>query len=316
MNRRALLRYVSMSALLGLTPVARAQGVAASRLLLVHGRAQEGKDPQKLKEEWVRALNRGAAKSGGALASRVDVAFPFYGDLLDSYARQMDIPLTTDIQARGNVNEDFLRFQADVAESIRLGARIPEEKVLQEFDGTPAERGPLNWKWVQAILRAIDKNGGGMNQATLELFTRDVFLYTTRAGVRAEVDRVVSKVLTDEPTIVVGHSLGSVVAYSVLRADRRLKVPLLVTVGCPLAVRAIRDQFRPLRFPDPVTAWFNAYDPRDVVSLYPLDADNFPVMPAVENKGDVSNSTDNRHGIDGYLDDRTVAQRVIAGLVS
>jgi hypothetical protein len=315
-KRRQVLAYLSASALSGVIPGVRGQPVVASRLLLVHGRAQQGKDPKKLKEEWVTALNRGAAKFGGSLAASVDVAFPFYGDLLDSYAKQMDIPLTSEIQTRGDKNDEFLRFQFEVAESIRKAARIPEDKVNSEYEGNVQERGPLNWKWVQAILRSIDKNGGGMNQATLEIFTRDVFLYTSRAGLQAEINRLVAKLLTEEPTVVVGHSLGSVVTYSVLRNDTRaLKVPLYVTVGCPLGVRAIRDQFRPLRFPDPVSAWFNAYDPRDVVALYPLDAANFPVTPAVENKGDVDNYTDNRHGIIAYLDDKVVAQRIISKLV-
>lgn len=314
-KRRQVLAYLSASALSSIISGVRGQPTLASRLLLVHGRAQQGKDPAKLKAEWVAALNRGAAKFGSSLAG-IDVAFPFYGDLLDSYARQMDIPLTSEIQARGDKNDEFLRFQYEVAQSIRLGAGIPDEKVNAEYKGDVQERGPLNWKWVQAILRSIDKNGGGMNQATLEIFTRDVFLYTRRASVRAEIDRLVVKELTDEPTVVVGHSLGSVITYNVLRNDpRALKVPLYVTVGCPLGVRAIRDEFRPLRFPNRVAAWFNAYDPRDVVALYPLDAANFPVTPAVENKGDVDNYTDNRHGIVAYLDDKTVSQRIISKLV-
>jgi len=109
--------------------------------------------------------------------------------------------------------------------------------------------------------------------------------------------------------------LGTVVAYSVLCTDRRsLQVPLFATVGSPLAVRAIGDQFRPLRSPAPVSAWYNAFDPRDVVALYPLDASNFPVQPAIVNYGNVKNSTDNRHGIVGYLDDREVAKRVLDAL--
>jgi hypothetical protein len=51
-----------------------------------------------------------------------------------------------------------------------------------------------------------------------------------------------------------------------------------------------------------------------VVALYPLDADNFPVDPAVENHNGVLNSTDNRHGIDGYLDDQKVASRIATAL--
>ena len=165
---------------------------------------------------------------------------------------------------------------------------------------------------MQATLRAIDKYGGGAGQKTLETFTRDVFLYTTRAGVRDEIDAIVAAKLTEQPTVVVGHSLGTVVAYSVLRRDTRaLKVPIYVTVGCPLAVRSIRDQFRPLRTPKLIAAWYNAFDTRDTVALYPLDRTNFNVDPGViENKTDVRNPTENRHGISGYLGDKDVARRI------
>jgi hypothetical protein len=132
--------------------------------------------------------------------------------------------------------------------------------------------------------------------------------------VRDEIDAVVAAKLTEQPTVVVDHSLGSVVAYSVLRRSDRAHVPLFVTVGCPLAVRAVRDQFRPLRSPAAVSAWYNAYDSRDVVALYPLDADNFPVQPAISNYGKVRNSTDDRHGIDGYLDDPDVAKHILDAL--
>jgi pimeloyl-ACP methyl ester carboxylesterase len=173
----------------------------------------------------------------------------------------------------------------------------------------------LNWEWVQAILRAVDMHGGGMSQSALEMFTRDVFLYTTRAGVRDEIDRIVAAALTEQPTVVVGHSLGSVVAYSVLVTDRRaLRVPLYLTVGCPLGIRAIRDQFRPLKFPVPVKSWYNAFDTRDVVALNPLDRSNFPVNPDIVNYSSVRNQTDNRHGIVGYLDDSAVADKILSAL--
>jgi hypothetical protein len=102
-----------------------------------------------------------------------------------------------------------------------------------------------------------------------------------------------------------------VVAYSVLREDSRsLQKPCFFTLGCPLGVRPIRDQFKPLKFPKVAKAWYNAYDARDVVALYPLDPDNFPVTPAVTNYSRVKNHTGNRHGIVGYLDDPTVSQAI------
>jgi hypothetical protein len=66
----------------------------------------------------------------------------------------------------------------------------------------------------------------------------------------------------------------------------------------------------PLVRPGNPEAWLNARDPDDVVALFPLDGAHFHANPAVENKSDVDNTTDNKHGIDGYLDDAVVAARI------
>ena len=316
MNRRELLSVVGASFAASRLSRAQAADPHPVRLVLVHGRSQQGRDPAELQSIWMETLRRGAAKIERTLPAGVEVAFPYYGDKLDQLARESEIPLTTDVQAKGNpVNDDFLKFQAAVAEAMRSRAGITDEQVQQEFGKDTREKGPQNWAWVQAIIRAIDRNAGGVSQSTIELIMRDVYLYTTRSGVRDEVDRIVGPALNEKPCVVIGHSLGSVVAYNILRTDRRaLDVRAYITVGSPLAIRAIRDQLRPIGFPASVKSWYNAFDPKDVVALYPLDAANFPVNPAVENYGKVKNGTDNRHGIIGYLDDAVVAKHVLDAL--
>jgi hypothetical protein len=140
----------------------------------------------------------------------------------------------------------------------------------------------------------------------------DVFLYTRRDSIRHAIDAIISDMLKPDTSVVVGHSLGSVVAYNVLRASGR-KAPLYVTVGSPLGIRAIRRTLNPIENPVGDKGWYNAYDNRDVVALYPLDRSNFDVKPAITNNGKVQNWTDNRHGIVGYLDDVDVANRVYPG---
>lgn len=316
-NRREFMLLAGAGAALS-TGFADSAAASPRRLVFVHGRSQQGSDPDELKATWMDALTEGAQAAGGTVPDDLDVAFPFYGDQLDEFARQFEIPLTSDIHSRGsNLQEEFLAFQAEIAEEIREKSGVTDAQVDAEYGANPKPRGPLNWEWVQAILRAIDKFGGGATQLAIESFTRDVFLYTTRAGVRDVIDEIVGGALTDEPTVVIGHSLGSVVAYNVLRADRRdLQIPIFVTVGSPLGIRPIRNQFRPLKYPVPVRSWYNAYDARDLVALYPLDRNNFPVMPDIENYAEVMNHTDNHHGITGYLDDRMVAKRIVDALNS
>jgi len=90
-----------------------------------------------------------------------------------------------------------------------------------------------------------------------------------------------------------------------------------VTVGSPLGIRAIsRRLATPLVMPAGAADWYNAFDPHDVVALYPLDAANFAITPPIKNYPHVNNHTDNRHGIGGYLDDADVAAQIAAALRS
>ena len=52
------------------------------------------------------------------------------------------------------------------------------------------------------------------------------------------------------------------------------------------------------------------------MALYPLDAANFGVDPAITNFTGIKNWTENHHGVFGYLDDADVARAIHAGLGS
>jgi pimeloyl-ACP methyl ester carboxylesterase len=121
----------------------------------------------------------------------------------------------------------------------------------------------------------------------------------------------VAEKLSSDPTVVVGHSLGTVVAYEVLRGHKSNDVSRFITVGAPLGIRAIRRRLAaPLTMPGGVRDWYNAFDKRDVVALYPLDASNFAITPPIRNFSEVLNFTENHHGIAGYLDGAEVASEI------
>ncbi|UWR91709.1 alpha/beta hydrolase [Phaeobacter inhibens] len=285
------------------------------RILFVHGRAQGGRAPDEVRAEWMAAFRAGLSKAGVKNPDGIDIQLPFYGDALDEITAQFGLPLASKINTRGDALQDeFLIFQEEVANEMRQGAGITDDQIDAEYGDNPREKGPLNWEWVQAIVRAIDRNATGLSQRAIEVFLRDVFLYVSRPGVQRAIDGIVNAGLDDRPTVVVGHSLGSVVAFNILSQRSDTRVPLFVTLGSPLGIRAIRRRFTPLKFPQGVSGWFNAFDPRDIVALYPLDAANFDVLPAVENAADIDNQTDNRHGISGYLDKARIASRVVNGV--
>jgi hypothetical protein len=111
--------------------------------------------------------------------------------------------------------------------------------------------------------------------------------------------------------------LGSIVSYLVLKNNPHFKVKKYITVGSPLGSVSVNKYLElPLEMPQCIqNGWFNAYDERDVVALNPLDNRYFDINPSIENKNDVNNHTDNRHGIVGYLNDAVIAKKIYDSLM-
>jgi len=281
-----------------------------------------------LKAEWLDALKEGLAKSGVSLPiAESDVRFPFYGDTLYDMVSGKSAEAAAEVIVRGtDLDDDEKQFTRAVIEEIRRKAGISDAQLAEVAGQEVVHKGPLNWEWFQGILRAVDRFVPYGSGASIALFTHDVYQYLKNSAIREAIDNGVSAALIPEvETVVVAHSLGTVVAYNLLRHQAHFRgwsVPLFVTVGSPLAVTEIRKTLRslkPIRCPEGVAQWFNAMDERDVVALYPLDVTCFPLDPAnpgVENKQDVRNQTSNRHGIAGYLDDKEVARRIYDALTA
>jgi pimeloyl-ACP methyl ester carboxylesterase len=284
-------------------------------LVLVHGRAQGGKDPIQLRQIWLDTLAAGLGSNRASQLSKFEIRFPFYGDTLDELVSRMtNVPV--DLTMRGDpagIDPGFLEFEREIAEEARLKRGITDDQILDHMPDV-IERGALQLRWVQATLRTLDQVPG-LSGKMLERFTRDVYLYLERDFVRRAINKVVAEAIgPGERLVVIGHSLGSVVAYDVMRQTQGLNVAAFCTVGSPLGVRPIRAKLAPIRFPSGVDRWFNAFDERDAVALYPLDTANFAVTPPIENHNEVQNGTDNAHGIIGYLNNAVVADQIWSAL--
>ncbi|HXA84604.1 MAG TPA: alpha/beta hydrolase [Candidatus Dormibacteraeota bacterium] len=297
------------------------------QLVLVHGRAQEKKDSVALKAEWLDALGEGLAKNNLTLPiPEKDVRFPFYGDTLYEMVDGKSADAAAAVIVRGeDADDDEKQFTRAVMEEIRQ-KNISDAQLAEIAGEDVIRRGPLNWEWVQGILQAVDRFVPHGSGASIALFTHDVYQYLKNSTIRQTIDDGVSAAMTPGvETVIVAHSLGTVVAYNLLRQKGALqgwKVPQFVTVGSPLAITLIRKTLRnlasPIRCPECVSNWFNAMDERDVVALYPLEPAQFPLdplNPAIQNKRDVRNNTPNRHGIGGYLNDKEVAKRIYDALI-
>jgi hypothetical protein len=283
------------------------------RLLLVHGIGQGGKKREDLEKVWTDTLREGYKNANIPFPHPLDVDFPYYGDALDARVAQSKLPLPQQITPKGgeapSPYEDFVRSSL---EEMKKGANISDAEVAAEAGPIPAtEKGIVNWRLTQALARVIDKRYPNFTSNKIEKYLRDVYLYVSNRSVEREINAIVSAKLTDEPTVVIGHSLGSVVAYKVLlEQGAKVKLRRYITVGSPLGINTISSRLGVLKYPPADLKWYNAYDEGDIVALNPLEDPWFKTDPAITNYNQVNNTTDNQHGIIGYLNDATVARCV------
>ncbi|MER9205299.1 alpha/beta hydrolase [Mesorhizobium sp. M0771] len=295
------------------------------KLLFIHGRSQQGRSSDELRIEWVEALNLALKRLKIPTIETEVVSVPFYGDLLETLSKTSAVPVTApDLSKRSNDSYDsFLKeFASEIGE--RHPDLLPDQlqpaappspspggahhlDMQARSAGDFNTRGPQNWWWVIEVVRALDRKFPAVSSLTIENLLHDV-----NRGIRDKIDAVVRKELSNQPTVVVAHSLGTVVAFNVLR-DHGGKVPLLVTVGSPLAMRAVANRLpTPKTIPGAVENWFNAYDVHDIVALNRLAPDDFTTDRPIENHGEVKNFTENHHSIAGYLTDLAVAQKIVS----
>ena len=97
-TRRTFLAAVAS----GLAAPQVTRAATPKRLVFVHGRAQGGRDPSAIRAEWTSALAAGAAAAGHTLSNSIDIALPFYGDVLDEMTAAVDLPLTSEITTKGD----------------------------------------------------------------------------------------------------------------------------------------------------------------------------------------------------------------------
>ena len=281
------------------------------RLVFVHGRAQENKDPVALKAEWIAAWERGLQQCGLSMPiGDGQIELPYYGDKL--YKEVYGLPADEVIWRGEKLEENERLFIRSILDDVVAQAGITSDEVDSHAGSGVIERGIQNWDFTLSVARAIDNRFGPLASVAIITMAEDVHSYLQKSTVQTLVDSIVKPAFASgEQTIVVGHSLGSVVAYKILEkfaCPQGCTVPLFLTLGSPLAINHIRKLLAPIKRPGCVGKWINARDKSDAVALYPLQAPHFSVEPAVENYSEVRNSTENRHGIVGYLDDPEIAR--------
>jgi hypothetical protein len=100
------------------------------RLVFIHGRAQEGRNPEDVREEWISALEGGLDKSGLKLpVDPSEIVVPYFGDKLFNLTKNLSKIDETAISKGSPAIDPILAFQAEALEDIRRSAGISDAEV-------------------------------------------------------------------------------------------------------------------------------------------------------------------------------------------
>ncbi|MFF4589382.1 hypothetical protein [Streptomyces sp. NPDC001388] len=239
-----------------------------ARVVCVHGIGQQHTGERELHRSWHPALADGLIRAGAAATLGADdVRCVFYGDLFRPPGRTLalgDPPLEASDVAEGLETELLLQWWAEAARTDTT-VLPPDARTLAR---TPQA--------VQRALNALSRSRffAGVALRSMVLDLKQVRGYLCDPALRDAVQQRVADAVTERTRVVVGHSLGSVVAYEALCAHPGWPVRSLLTVGSPLGIRnLVFDRLRagaagsPGDWPGAVEHWTNLADEGDVVAL-------------------------------------------------
>lgn len=239
-----------------------------SRLVGVHGIAQQQVGRHQLQAPWARALADGMERSAGHRVAVPTFDIAFYGDLFLSAPAGGAVKGSDREDAEWDDVTD-VEFSALVA----AGGEVLSEDELAAAAPVPPHKGfgrvPLP---LQAMVAAMDRRFGARAGGLFVGELRQVGRYLLDPDLKTKADARVAEMVTEDCQILIGHSLGSVVAFEFLRQHPERRLDLLITLGSPLGLRAIRHLMPDPKFgaaegvPANAGAWVNLRDLRDPVA--------------------------------------------------
>ena len=240
-------------------------------IVAIHGIGQQLKGPHTLHNEWWPWIRDGVSASGKTLSDG-DLVCAFYGDL---FRAPGELREAADYSYREtDVNEEF---ESELLYDWWQAAASAEPDRVVSPDAEVRRGVPHS---VQAGLRALSRSKFFVGLATHALIgdLKQVRLYMSEQSVRDESQQRVNAVVKSDTRVIVGHSLGSVIAYEALHryelASNWANVRTLVTLGSPLGIsNLIFSRLIPApnnnvgKWPALLHSWTNLSADNDVVAL-------------------------------------------------
>ncbi len=239
--------------------------MSASHVVLIHGLANKP-PPADLYRIWHESLSRSTESDHGLDpgALGVSTSLVYWADLFypqplaaadyESAADELAYSLGDDAPIPDN--EWIGALRAAIGADDESFAEAPVDDTTSDY-----ERVPIPWVLKKRIIRRF------LIEAHDYLFN----VNDIRTTILERVRGAIGEAAPDARITLVGHSLGSVIAYDALTYTQPERVVTgLMTLGSPLGIDEVQDKLKFTRndgFPGTLAGdWVNVFDPFDVVS--------------------------------------------------
>lgn len=287
------------------------------KILMIHGIGQEETPSDKLLDKWLKCLSDVAP----ALVRKADTRMAYYGTTLADWTAGK-VKNAVGMGLEGTEvdigDEGELKFLSAALEEVADQQDLTDADIDQAAGGEGRAIPMDNFiaRRLVGLVRALEKISPAKGAIFLRVI-RQGHTYLNSPQAAKAVDEIVRPYLQASPQILITHSLGTVVAFKLLREMQQqgtnVKVPLLITMGSPLGLDAFKKKLGPPRLKPPfVEEWKNFYDPSDFVALGKSLKSEFAT--GIVDDDSVDNPTSNAHGIIGYLPHKGVIDALRKGL--
>lgn len=294
-----------------------------AEIVLVHGIDQQQKSADQLESEWLPALAGGVRVAefpdvadriwrDAGKPGKIETRMAFYGNLFLVPGQQ------------GNALTEFTQDQKEFAEALALewlkhaaeratreNTRLCAVRELAFVTNQMGEEQGVR-RHVRSAINSLAKIPGvapcgmGFAERFINRALAQVTTYFTSGKIRTSAIESVLNLTGPETKVLIGHSLGSVIAYEVAHLMKQ-PLPLLLTLGSPLGLQnLIYHKLRPQPpgFPPMVHRWVNVVDKDDFIATEP-DLNNLfsagkPGDAVFEGCYTVDNGAD-PHNVNSYL---------------
>jgi hypothetical protein len=256
------------------------------RIVCLHGMNQQQYTAARLQQHWYQLLEQGLIQQHIALdLNEFEFCVPFYADLITQHHFVNHFNLgtfsTKDV-AHGRVPAAFTHFKPHPLwqHYYALARDYAIKELLQGLDYFPK-----------------------LDAKLMQRFLIEAYLYLSDQSFIQEVhDKIAAAIQPKQPTLILAHSLGSVIAYNLLKQHPEYQIQGLISLASPLAFKLIQAKIlHPIQRPACILGnWLNFYSTDDFLSAFPLSSRPFDFQPAIQNQA-IHTNLANPHQLQDYL---------------